>query len=200
MLWAQDAPRVPEVAKDPMYWYIGGGVVALAVVVFLLKAVFGGKKAHNPEGGLGENLKDYPPAPANTSSRRLTLNGMPVRVRLVIVAPVGKQHANIGPDDVPEILDELFRGMPAVLKADKPRIKVWPPQLSVAGFAPTFHRLIKSPEAPGVKSRWVLVAGATKVGGKPLLLGMALHAEESNKLGLMTLEGQDWVDSLRVER
>ena len=101
------------------------------------------------------------------------MNGEPVRVRLVVVAPTGKQQDPITPDDVPELLDDVVRGLGGFVKADKPRVRVWPPQLSVAGFAPTFHRLVESPDAGKQSSRWVKLAGPARTGKRPILLGLA---------------------------
>src|SRR5262245_29152936 len=195
MLWAQ----FENLAQEKWIWYAAGGIAALIVIVVLFKNL-GRRRRHDPEGRLSEDLSEYPSPPAGKGMRRLTINGMPVRVRLVVVAPTGKQHQSITPEDVPDLLDDLCRGISTVLRADKPRIRIWPPQLSLAGFAPTFHRLIKAPSGKGNKSAWVLVAGPTRASGKPILLGMALLAEEPTRLGQVTLEGADWNETIRVER
>jgi hypothetical protein len=164
-----------------------------------LRSLFAGRrKAVNPEQGLGENLREFPPAPGVPSSRRLTVHGVPVRVRLVVVAPTGRQQEDIAPDQIAGILDDIHRGLARFLREDRPRVKVWPPQLSVAGFAPTFHRLVRSPDPKGKPSRWILVAGPAKVGGRPILLGLALYADEPVKMGQLILDTTDWLEALRI--
>src|SRR6185436_16620230 len=90
------------------------------------------KKLTDLEKALREDLRGYPPPPAATGPRRLTVNGEPVRLRLVVIAPTGKLQDAIAPDHVPELLDEVFRGLGGFISTDKPRIKMWPAQLSVA--------------------------------------------------------------------
>ena len=82
----------------------------------------------------------------------------PVRLRYVVVAPVGKKP--IGKVD--SVLEQVFRGLGEVAIDDHPRVRLWPPQLSTAGFAPTFFRLTKRPDPPGRASRWILLAGPAR--------------------------------------
>jgi hypothetical protein len=195
MLWAQ-LENIPD-----KVWYIGGAVVGVVFLLMIVRAILSSKTGHDPDRGLGENLGEFPPPPHSPKgSRRLTVNGLAVRLRLVVVSPTGKQHGRMSPDEVGEMLDDLVRGISEVVEADKPRIKVWPPQLSQAGFAPTFHRQMTTPDPKGAKSRWVLAAGVAKVGGKPLLLGLALLADTPTKLGQLTLDGTEWAETLRIER
>jgi hypothetical protein len=191
--------QLDKLTEQP--WIIIAGVVAVIAVIVLLRTLLGaGKKPHDPVGGLRENLADYPPAPGVPGSRRLRIHGVPVRLRLVVVAPTGKQQEDITPDEVSELLDDVHRGLANFLRSDKPRVKVWPPQLSVAGFAPTFHRLVACPDPQGKPSRWVRAAGPVKAGGRPILLGLALYADEPVKLGLIVFEAHEWADALRIER
>ena len=68
------------------------------------------------------------------------------------------------------------------------------------GFAPSFFRLVQSPDAEGKKSHWIRAAGAIKVGGKPYLLGLALYAEEATKIGLVDLGPTEWAEHLQIEK
>jgi hypothetical protein len=56
------------------------------------------------------------------------------------------------------------------------------------------------PEADGIASRWILVAGRTQLGRQPLLVGLALWADEPNLIGRLTLEPYQWLDVLRLRR
>jgi hypothetical protein len=191
--------QLDKLTEQPLV--IIAAVVGVIVVIVLLRMLLGGgRKSHDPVGSLRENLADYPPAPGVPGARRLRMHGVPVRLRLVVVAPTGKQQEEITPDQVSELLDDVHRGLANFVRSDKSRVKVWPPQLSVAGFAPTFHRLVISPEPQGKPSRWVRAAGPVKAGGRPILLGLALYADEPVKLGLLVLEAHEWADALRIER
>ena len=198
MVWAQVNDLAEKVANNWVLIAVGaGGVIALLVLV---RIATGRRKPHpDLEKGLREDLAEYPPPPP-AGGPRLTVNGTPARVRLVVVAPTGKQQVPITPDDVPELLDDVHRGLGQFVDADKPRVRVWPPQLSVAGFAPTFHRLVTSPEAGRPTSRWVKLAGPARTGNRPILLGLAVLADEPVKLGDVQVETTEWGELLRVER
>ena len=126
--------------NKPLLYGIGGGagLFLLVVVVWLGR----GKKKVNPESGLSENLGTYPPAPVG-GRRRLQLYGQPGRLRLVVVAPTGKKTIETG--EVERLLNQVVRGLGDIVRQDKPRVRIWPAQLSIPGFAPTFHRLTRRP-------------------------------------------------------
>lgn len=182
--------------------YGGAAIGGLAVLLILFK-VMGGKKkkGHKDlEKSERENLDEYPDAPPMKPGRRLVLDGLDVRVRLVVFAPVGKEKRPIDIDEVPEMLDDILRGLSGFTKTDKPRVRVWKPQLSVAGWPPTFFRLVESPDDEGKKSHWIRVAGTIKIGGNPFLLGLALYSDEINKVGTLILEPTEWVKHLQIEK
>jgi hypothetical protein len=155
-----------------------------------------GPKHPDLQAHLAETLAEYPPPPP-PGPRRLTVLGQPVRVRLVVVAPVGTTV--VSAEAAESLLDEVYRGLGAVIARDKPRVKVWPRQLSNTGFAPTFHRLVQSPDAPGSPSRWVLAAGVARAGQKPFLLGLALLADGPSTLGQLTFEPKQWAEQLQIQ-
>ena len=198
MIWAQANDLVEKLTNNWILIAVGVGLLAAALMLWRIAA---GRKRPHPdlERGQREDLGEYPPPPPVTICR-LTVNGTPVRVRLIVVAPTGKQQAPITADDVPEVLDDVFRGLGRYVKADKPRVRVWPPQLSVAGFAPTFHRLVAAPDAGSKASRWVKLAGPARTGGRPILLGLAVLAEEPVKLGDVQVETTEWGELLQIER
>src|SRR5262245_7877528 len=199
MLWAQ-AEDVADRIKDNWVW--AAIVVGLLVALLVIARIAGSRKENPPdlEKGLREDLRGYPPPPAPTGPRRLTVNGEPVRLRLVVVAPTGKLQDPITPDQVTELLDEVFRGLGGFVQTDRPRIKIWPPQLSVAGFAPTFHRLVESPDPEGSPSSWVRLAGPARTRQHPILLGLALLADQPCKLGDLHIETTEWGELLYIPR
>jgi len=173
----------------------GGGLVVLALIFCVV--LFRGKKKPpvDPEAGLSEDLSTYPPAPSGKRHYQLSVMNTPVRLRLVAVAPVGKLPVG----KVDSVLEQVLRGLGEVSIDDKPRLRVWPPQLSTKGFAPTFFRLTHKPEPEGKPSKWVLLAGPAKAGGVPVLLGLACVTDRPTTMGLITLTEAQWNEVLRVE-
>jgi hypothetical protein len=176
----------------------GAGVVVLLILVVLVARLFGRKPAPDPEASLREDLARYPPAPGAAGARRLTVENYPARLRLVVIAPVGKA-AQVDADKAEPLLEHVLRGLGGVARQDRPRVRVWPPQLSHQGFAVKFHRLTRTPDPDGRPSHWALLAGRAKVGQHYILLGVAVWTEEPTTLGRLTLEPERWPEVLRVK-
>lgn len=196
--------RLPEPACE--YWWAILGVAALAVLLLVLtlvrrlfRALFGRRRpARALDLGPVENLDEYPLPLGPVGRRRLTVEGLPVRLRLVVVAPLGKQ-GQIREADLPELLDQVLWGLGALYREDSPGVRLWPPQLSSQGFAAAFHRRMHKREPEGQPSRWVLVAGPTPPRPRPVLLGLALWADAVNPIGRLTLEPGQWSSVLRIQ-
>jgi hypothetical protein len=192
-------PFVQSLLSSPWLLY---GAVGVAVLLLLLIVVtllrHAGKKATDPEGTLEEDLSEYPMAPWKTGPQQLTLLGRPVRLRLVVIAPVGKRDvAQAG--EVGGLLDQVLRGLGDIARHDKPRVRFWPPQLSQQGFAPTFFRRTRCPDKAGTPSHWVLAAGPARVGGTPVLLGLALWGDDEAPMELKILSETQWGEALQVK-
>src|SRR6478736_6114889 len=112
MLWAQ-AEDVLKPLQDN--WILAAVVVGLLVAGLVILKIARSRKREPPdlEKALREELKNYPPAPAVADPRRLSINGIPGRLRLVVMAPTGKTQENIMPDNVPELLNNVVRGLGA---------------------------------------------------------------------------------------
>jgi hypothetical protein len=126
------------------------------------------------------------------------IEGVPARIRLVVVPPVGKGSA-IKEDDIEELLNQLRWGLGTIARQDQAVFRVWPPQLSVQAFPTVFKRLVHVPDPEGEPSRWVLLAGPTPPRPRPLLLGMALWTDEPTKIGRLTMEPAQWITTLQIQ-
>jgi hypothetical protein len=200
---------LPQEAQDFLEaggWWAVFAVVALiallllwALISRLAGALFGRKRRPEPDTALEENLAEYPPPVGTPGPRRLTVDGLPARLRLVVLAPIGRERP-VDVSGLEALLDQVVRGLGGVGMKDRPRVRVWPPQLSNQAFAPTFHRKVRTPDREGRPSRWVLVAGPARAGGQgQVLLGLALLADEPNTLGKVTVQPGQWADTLRVQ-
>jgi hypothetical protein len=189
------APALPHPAGDNRMLLYGGAAAGGLLLVFILVLLSRGKKKVDPEAGLGEDLAAIPAPGKGPRHYQLKVMNQPVRLRLVVIAPVGKRP--IGKVD--SALEQVYRHLGEVAIDDKPRVRIWPPQLSSQAFAPTFFRLTKRPEPDGKPSRWVLLAGPARAGTTPVLLGLAVQAESPVNLGLLTMTEKQWGEVLRVE-
>lgn len=142
---------------------------------------------------------DMCPLPAGPpGDRRLTVYHQPARLRLVVVAPVGKV-SDVDALAVEKMLDHVVPGLGAAARHDKPLIRVWPTQISQHGFHAAFHRNTPKAGGKGEPSRWVLLAGRAQVGRQPVMLGLGLWTDEPTTLDRLTLEQpHQWLDVLRL--
>src|SRR5262249_55514705 len=125
-------------------------VLAVGLVLVALSRAFRREGAHPAlQSGLREGLAEDPPAPPPAGPRPLPLAGIAARVRLVVLAPAGNQAEAIEASAAEALLDQVLHGLGGVARVDKPRVRVWPAQLSSQGFAPTFHRVVAKPDAEG---------------------------------------------------
>ncbi len=178
------------------------GVASLVVTVILLIALVFAirvrrrRKKVDPDAGLDEDLSQFPPAPASASIG-LRFEGQPVRIRLLVLA--AGRNVELTADMADAILQSVVYGLGKVAESDRPRIRIWPAQLSHAGFAPTFFRHVRRAESAGEPSPWIVVAGPARSGHKSVLIGMALAAAEPTDRGNVHLDEEGWDRKFRVQ-
>jgi hypothetical protein len=173
-----------------------GALVAIGVLAVVIRVLIGRKKT--PAGpNLEEDLGTYPPLKTSGGDRRLTVEGVPVRLRLVVVAPAGKQ-SEFDQEQLEATLEKILPGLGQICKYDKPRVRVWPMQLSYEGFAKHFQRHTLVPQTDDGLSPWIVVAGRAKPGKNQVMLGLALQAIKPTTVGRLTLEAHEWETKLRV--
>jgi hypothetical protein len=199
-------PWLHDLLAEPAVWWITaslGGLLTLLLLRGLLRALWrllvGRRRGSElpSDAELYEDLS-YCPLPVQPPGRRrLSVYHLLVRLRLVVIAPCGKD-VGVDPAAVDTLLDYVVPGLGAILHRDKPRVRVWPPQLSHQGFAIAFHRRTRKPDPEGQPSRWVLAAGRAQVGRYTVLVGLGLWADEPNALGRVKLEPHQWRDVLRL--
>jgi len=206
--WLLDA--APEGLKSFLegggWWAVLGFAVLVVVLLIwaffskVLGAIGGGRKAApGKKDKLEEHLADYPPLKPSAGDRRLLIENVPVRLRLLVVAPTG--HADeVDEDTLDRLLDKIVPGLGLVFRADKPRVRIWPVQLSYEGFTKHLHRMTIIPEGEGELSPWIVAAGRVKFGGKQqIMLGMALQAVKPTTVGRLNVDAHEWPTTLRVK-
>jgi hypothetical protein len=202
--WIQDHLPAPVAALPG--WVQGaialgivlvGVLLLLAVLAALIRVVFGRKTPVPKPPNLEEDLSTYPPLQTSGGDRRLTVEGVPVRLRLVVLAPAGKQ-STVEPEKVEEILERILPGLGGICRYDKPRVRIWPIQLSYEGFTKHFHRNTLVTQEEGGLTPWVVVAGRAKLGRNQVMVGLGLQALKPTTVGRLTLEAHEWESKLRV--
>lgn len=198
-------PDVRGLLAVEVWWliFLVAALLALLVLGHLVRALWRGafrrkKSPSDWDRELRINLDEDCPLPVRPPGERvLTVYHLPVRLRLVVLAPAGKE-VDVDATAVERLLERLLPGLGGVAAHDRPLIRVWEPQLSHHGFINAFHRRTRKREPEGEPSRWVLVAGRTQSGRQPVLLGLGLWADEPSTVGRLNLEPRQWLDVLRL--
>ena len=202
------APRaftdlLPEGLRDYAIFILGGGacigiVFALILLVLIVRFLFGGRsKKDLKQKNLEEDLTEYPELKSRSGDRQLRAEGVPVRIRLIVVAPAGTA-SEIDVEELPDFLEKIVPGLGEIYKHDKPRVTVWPTQISYQGFGNHFHRNMLTGAGEGEQTRWVLIAGRVKAGKKQIMLGVALQSIKPNTIARRTVDSHEWASILRV--
>jgi hypothetical protein len=191
-----------EFLKGGGWWgIVGFGVLVAVLLLWAMAAKFFGLFKRRPkkpvEKHLVENLGEYPPLPPSTGDRRLLVEGVPVRLRLVVAAPAGVT-TKINVEAINKLLDGVLPGLGDIAAHDRPRVNIWPAQLSYEGFAHTFHSSTPAPEGEDQPTPWVMLAGRAMIGKHQVLLGLALQALKPYSLGRRTLKSHEWESVLRI--
>jgi hypothetical protein len=200
-------PGVRDFLDGGGWWLVLGilGLIVLLILWLLVRALgralFGRRPEPKPEWdeALVIHLADLPAPTRPPGSRRLTVYHLPARLRLVVLAPAGKEH-RIDPGAAGLLLEQAVPGLGAIVAGDRPVVRIWPPQLSHQGFSNTFHRCAITGQPEGQPSRWALLGGRMRAGKQPFLIGLALWADQANIIGRKILEPHDWLGVLRLEK
>ena len=185
--------------------YILGGLAFVGVLFVLLvllsafKFLFGRRVKKGDTKNLKEDLTEYPDLKSSGGGdRQLRVEGVPARLRLLVIAPAGTLSDEIDLDELAPFLEKIVPGLGEIYKADKPRVKLWPTQISYQGFGNHFHKNMETGAEEGEQTRWVLVAGRVKVGKRQFMLGLALQTIKPNTVGRRTIDSHEWATILRV--
>src|SRR5262249_14719439 len=145
-------------------------------------------------------LRDLGEPLTEEGSQRLTVKGVPARLRLVILSQGARNAGELSAEMVERVLDWIKSGLAEVTAVDYPRVRVWPPFYSGDGFTTAFANNVVIPEPKGEQSHWVLVSGQVKMGRAIINVGLGLYADEANTLRSLTVKREQWLSVLGVKR
>jgi hypothetical protein len=198
----QLAQLLPDALRDfAVYILLGSvcfiGLFVLMILLALFRLLFGRRKKQYKEKNLEEDLTEYPDLKSSTGDRQLRVEGVPVRLRLVVVAPAGTA-SEVDVDELADVMEKILPGLGEIYKHDRPRVRVWPRQVSYQGFATHFHRNTLTGAKEGEQTRWVMVAGRVKLGKFQIMLGLAMQSIKPNTIERRTIDAHEWATLLRV--
>ena len=190
--------------KEPTWYVVDGvvGLIALLIVLCSFAEFLGSSWAVAPRGrrrtasNLEEHLAEYPPPRPGTGDRQC---GSKVCRAVCVCGPRSGRHRQRdrrgrNPGD----LDKLVTGLGDIFQGDKPRVRIWPVQISYKGFATHFHRNTIIPEEAGEPTPWIVVAGRVKLNKQQLMLGMAMVAVKPTTVGRRTYDSHEWSTAVKV--
>jgi hypothetical protein len=206
--------HLPEPVQNALdrggWWGIIGvlGLFALLWLRWLVRKLGGAvsRPKHKKKRGmksvpmnLKENLRQLGEAYTEEGPQRLTVKGLPARLRLVILSLGTRNAGELSEEMVDRVLDWIKPGLAEVTASDYPRVRVWPLFYGLDGFANGFATNVPIPELKGEKSRWVLVCGQVKMGRAIIHVGLGLFADEPNTLRCIKVKGERWLNVLGVK-
>jgi len=181
---------------------VGVGLLGLVILALLTRRVVRLFKKPS-EVSLVDPLRvvDLTAEPLGKTSRvDLKVHNMPVRLGVVVLAPLGRIELPED-DELPSILDGLVPGLGAFIEIDTPIIRTWSNQVSVGGFANNLALHMQVENQDLTETPWCLVAGKTKRPDGLLLVTLALAAATQNRLGVVRLEDESqWMQAIQVNQ
>jgi hypothetical protein len=176
-------------------------VICLAAMLFLFLRIFRKRPASHPERReeLAIDVAALSALPPPNEGPQLEFYGTPVRLAVMVLAPVGRGGEIPAPAELATTLENLLPGLQEIVALHQPQVVLWPNQLSSQGFLQAFFNLAALPGDHGKGTPWCSVAGKFEGGGQQYLAGLICCAAGANSLGEMTVErpGQ-WLGVLRV--
>ena len=175
--------------------------LCLGTMLFLIFRLF--RKRSSPAPDQRDELAiDVAALPASSPPKdgpQLEFYGTPVRLAVMVLAPVGRGGETPAPAELADTLENLLPGLQEIIGRHQPQVIIWPNQLSSQGFLQAFFNLAALPGDRGKGTPWCSAAGKFEGGGQQYLAGLICCSAGPNSLGEITVDkpGQ-WLSVLRV--
>ena len=184
------------------YIILGVGAVAALLVIALILVKLRGKKPQHRSTTppLKVNVAALNASPPHDSGAQLEVYNVPMRLSLLVLAPVGREGKIPDSPNLPEVVDAIAPNLMQVMNHHQPDFRRWPPQLSSQGFAQVFFNNAPLPGDGGKNTPWCALAGRFDAATGPMLAGLICVAAKPNAIGQVAINqpGQ-WLDIMRVK-
>ena len=179
--------------------------VVLLICLISLRWVLANRnsKRQNPNAlqpNLTIDIEKLPLMPVICEPFRIEIYGSPVRIRALVLAPIGRGKSLPKKGHLGNILNHFMPNFTAILETHQPIFRQWPEQLSSSGFIQSFFNNLAIPNK-GQGTVWCSLAGKIEVFGNSYLIGLVCNTDEPNSLSQITVQrsGQ-WLDILRIHQ
>lgn len=192
-----------------LFILIGIGLLILVILTLILMVVMSGSKSNGaiprPQPAeltenLAINIRELSPKPIQGASVAIQLHGLPLRLAILVIAPVGKgTKLPTDPSSLRQMIEQIAPGISEVLDTHQPIFRRWPTMLSVRGFYHALFANLKLPGDNGKNTQWCGIAGPIETEQGRVMVGLILHADAVNSYGQIEIEhaGQ-WLSTIRT--
>ncbi len=199
----------------PVQGFLDGGGWWLFIGVNMVLACFWGRTAfvraqrlleHSRRAGGSRSVRaaasESLPAPGEVvpsmfGPAPFLVKGLPAHLKLVVLAPGGRETGEVSQELVGTLLDSVRPGLGDAAERDAPKVEIWERQYSKDGFPTNFFYKFRPPESNS-RSRWVLMAGSISSGKEVVHVGLALLTEDPSNVGQVRVVNEQWLDVLAV--
>jgi hypothetical protein len=193
---------VPEFLEK--YWTLllavaGGLVVGGLLLAVLLRWRRGRRPLLEPWQPTVVDVRGMPSHGPPPDGPQLTCYGEPIRLALLVIAPIGRDRNLPSNDAMPGIVEAIVPGLMPIIVRDQPQFHRWPAQLSVHGFCQAFSSCFPLPGNRGKGTPWCSIAGRGEHQEGGYLLGLVGCGSRPIHLGHVEITSAGkWFDVLRL--
>jgi hypothetical protein len=193
-------------------WYLVFGVLFLIALLWLrsivnkLRGAFKAKRKKRKKPRTKEiaiNLKvklaKIGEAITDEGPERIIVNGIPARLRLIILSVGSRNSGALHEDMADRVLDWIKPGLAHASTPDYPTVRVWPAYLSADGFSYAVRANVIFPDPEGERSPWGVLIGQVKMGTAIIHVALGFYADQPHTSRTIRITGNQWLNVLNIK-
>ena len=134
---------MPELFLSPVFWLAVAAVLLVSWLLLRRHATPGGES----DQGDSINISEFVVAGPPEGPPSVEFYGTPVRLQLIVLAPMGRRSQLPANEELPHILNHFLSGFTRLSALHRPVLFRWPEQLSAQGFHQAFFNQLSLPDA-----------------------------------------------------